>query len=173
MVDCFFVERALKFDPIHAEQTRKKYLCNSLHSNKKINLYNCSIKGDVDGLKNLIEKEKYSLLEECSTAGYYWTALHYAAHYGFTNIVEFFLEKYNNHPDKLDIANLQSNLGLSPLFLALNNSLDLKIKKQMLEIYVKYNAIDFKICNTENLDIFDLCKKNELLEYFLSILRED
>jgi hypothetical protein len=171
LLSCF--ERVKKFDNEYNEKVRKKHLSNTLTTNQKMELYNASVNGNVETLKNLIEVKKYPLMEECSAAGYYWTAIHYAAHYGFVNIVSFVLEYYQNHPDKLEILNLQSNLGLSPLFISLNNSTDIEKKKQVLDLYVKYDAIDFKICTKENDDIFDLCKKHGLLEFFLSILKED
>jgi ankyrin repeat protein len=171
ILSCF--ERVKKFDIEHSEKIRKKQLSSQLNTNQKMELYNCAVNGNVDTLKNLIEVKKYPLMEECSAAGYFWTVIHYAAHYGFVNIVAYVLEYYQNHPEKLDILNLQSNLGLSPLFISLNNSTDIEKKKQILELYVKYDAIDFKICTKEGDDIFDLCKKHNLLEFFLSILKED
>jgi hypothetical protein len=136
-------------------------------------LYNCSVNGSVDTLKNLIETKEYPLLEECSAAGYFWTALHYAAHYGFDTIIAYVLEYYQNHPSKKNILNLQSNLGLSPLFICLNSSAGIEKKKIVLELYVKYDAIDFKICSKESEDVYDICKKHNLLDYFISILKED
>jgi len=161
------------YDKAHAEKVRKKHLQNKLPNNKKLEMYNCSVNGDVKNLIKIVEEENFSLFEEISAAGYFWTSLHYAAHYGNIDIVEYVLDKINDHPDKLDLANLQSNLGLSPLFIALANSLEIEKKKRILDVFIKYDAIDFKICNVDNLDIFDMCKKHNLLEYFLSILRED
>ena len=171
ILSCF--ERTKKFDSEHSEKVRKKHLSNSLNTNQKMELYNSAVNGNVDLLKNLIEEKKYPLMEECSASGYYWTVIHYAAHYGFVNIVNFVLEYYQYNPERLDILNLQSNLGLSPLFISLNNTSDIEKKKQILDLYVKYDVIDFKICTKEGDDIFDLCKKHNLLEYLLSILKED
>ena len=122
-------ERVGKYDKLHADNVRNKHITNTLSTNKKLDLYNCAVKGDLSSLKNLLEKEKFNLLEECSANGYYWTVLHYAAHYGFCNIVEYYLEIFKDHSECLDIVNIQSNLGLSPLFIALNNSLDIEKKK--------------------------------------------
>ncbi len=157
----------------HSEKVRKKHLQNKLPNNKKLELYNCSVNGDVKTFIKQIEIDNCSIFEEISTVGYFWTSLHYAAHYGKIDIVEYVLDKIKDNPDKLDLANLQSNLGLSPLFIALSNSLDIEKKKIILDVFVKYDSIDFKICNDDNLDIFDICKKQNLLDYFLSIIRED
>jgi hypothetical protein len=168
-----YFDRTRKYDSDYAEKVRKNYLSNSLNTNQKMELYNCAVNGNVDTLKNLIEVKKYPLMEECSASGYYWTVIHYAAHYGFVNVVNYVLEYYQNHAAKLELLNLQSNLGLSPLFISINNTTDIEKKKQILDLYVKHDAIDFKICTKENEDIFDLCKKHNLLEYLISILKED
>lgn len=168
----FYREKSY-YDKAHAEKVRKRHLQNKLPNNKKLEMYNCSVNGDVKTLIKYIEEDKCSIFEEISAGGYYWTCLHYAAHYGNIDIVEFVLDKIKDDSDKIDLANLQSNLGLSPLFIALSNTLDVEKKKRILDVFVKYDAIDFKICNVDNLDIFDVCEKYNLLDYFLSILRED
>jgi hypothetical protein len=162
-----------KFDPVYSDQIRKKYLSNTLNANQKMQLYTCAVEGNLENLKKLIEIEKYSLLEECSATGYYWTVFHYAAHYGIESIITYVMEYYQNDCNKKNISNLQSNLGLSPLFICLNSSVSIDKKKNILELYVKYDAIDFNICNKNGEDIYDICKKQGLLEYFFSILKED
>src|SRR5690242_17755446 len=98
ILSCF--ERVKKFDNEHAERVRKKHLSNQLTTNQKMELYNSAVNGQVETLKNLIEVKKYPLMEECSAAGYFWSANHYAAHYGFVEIVKYVLEYYQNDPDK-------------------------------------------------------------------------
>ncbi len=168
-----FKEYNKKYDKQYAEEVRKIHLKNTLKNNQKLEIYNCSVNGDLDKLKILIEENKYNLFEEISAKGYFWTALHYAAHYGHTNIVEYILEKISYSPFKKDLANLQSNLGYTPLFIAINSSLEESKKKNTLNVYLKYDVIDFNICCNNGLDIFDVCKKFKLHEYFLSNLRED
>jgi hypothetical protein len=168
-----YFDRNSKFDSEYAEKIRKKHMTNTLNSTQKMELYNSAVNGNVEILKSLIEQKSYPLMEECSAAGYYWTSIHYAAHYGFVPVIKFVLEYYQNHPDKLEILNLQSNLGLSPLFIALNSSGDVEKKKEVLDLYVQYDSIDFRICSKENEDVFDICKRHNLLDYFLSILKED
>jgi hypothetical protein len=46
-------------------------------------MYNSCVTGDIKDLTNIISK-KYSLVEEVSQAGHFWTMLHYASHYGKT-----------------------------------------------------------------------------------------
>lgn len=172
MEECYF-DRKKVYDIDKAEKVRKQFLTNSLNNSQKMELYNTAINGNVDKLKELVEVKKYNLMEECSASGYYWTVLHYASHYGHVNVVNYILQYYQNHSDKLELLNLQSNLGLSPLLISINNSGGLEKKKQIIELYVHYDIIDFKICSKEEEDIFDLCKKHNLLDYFLSILKED
>jgi hypothetical protein len=137
-------------------------------------LYNASIGGDVSKFKELIEIKKYSIMEECSASGFYWTALHYAAHYGHSNIILYYTEYLKNNPNKIDMMNLQSNLGLSPLYISLSNhSININEKKKILEMYAKNELLDYSMCNKEGLDVFSLCKKQNLLEHFLTLLKED
>ena len=168
-----FKESKNNYDKEYAEEVRKNHLKNSLSNAQKLEMYNCSVNGDVKKLKKLIEEKNYDLFEEISAKGYFWTALHYSAHYGHTNIVEYILERINDDPNKRDLANLQSNLGYTPLFVAITTTLDEKKKKNTLEVYLKYDTIDFKICDNNGLDIFDVCKKYKLQEYLISNLRED
>ena len=45
-------------------------------------LYNASTKGNLDNLKELLIEKGYSITEEVSKEGHFWTVLHYATHYG-------------------------------------------------------------------------------------------
>ena len=72
-------------------------------------LYNSSTKGNLDDLQ-LIAK-KYSLLEEVSKAGYFWTVFHYASHYGHAKVLQYLIDQFDNHQDKYDIFNLQTVEG--------------------------------------------------------------
>ena len=82
------------------------------HSIKeKMMLYGASTKGRLDDLKDILEpmngyKEALSVTEEISKAGYYWTALHYASHYGHYQVVQYLIEFLDDHPDKSDIFNM-------------------------------------------------------------------
>lgn len=168
-----YFPRPKEFNQELAKSRQTKFLSNKLSAEEKMELYNSSVKGDLDKLKQLIAEKKYSITEECSASGYYWTAIHYAAHYGFTNIVKYCLDYYKDHPNKIDIMNLQSNLGLSPLFIGINNTSNFEKKKEIIDLYVEYDVIDYDICSQKHEDIFEICKKNNLLEYFLNTLKED
>ena len=173
MDDVLYWREARQYDEKHAEKMRKNHLSDSLDTTQKMELYTCAISNNLQTLKNLVEEKAFPLMEECSASGYYWTVLHYAAHYGFVPIINYILECYQNDSSKKNIVNLQSNLGLSPLFICMNSSSSAENKKSILELYVKYDAIDFRICSKDNEDVYDICKKHKLLDYFLSILKED
>jgi hypothetical protein len=74
-------------------------------------LYNSSTKGSLDELRSIAMKKNYSLVEEVSKAGYYWTVFHYASHYGHTGVLEFLIAQFSDHPDKFEIFNLQTVEG--------------------------------------------------------------
>lgn len=166
-------ERGHSYNAEYAEKIRIKYLTHQLTANQRIELYNCAVEGQLDKLIELIENKKYPLMEECSADGYYWTVIHYAAHYSFVNIISYVLEYYQYNPNRAEILNMQSNLGMSPLFVSINSTATNEKKKQVIDLYIKYDIIDFTICSKENEDLFDMCKKYELLEYLLSVLKED
>ena len=74
-------------------------------------LYNSSTKGSLDDLMAIAKEKNYSLVEEVSKAGYYWTVFHYASHYGHSKVLEFLIEQFSNHADKYEIFNLQTVEG--------------------------------------------------------------
>lgn len=87
---------------------------------EKMELYTSSTKGRIQDLKLVLESpdKKYSVTEEISKSGYYWTVLHYASHYGHFDILEYLIEYLSDHPDKYEIFNMQTTEGKTPLFCA-------------------------------------------------------
>lgn len=69
-------------------------------------LYNSAINGNFDEIKTIIEDKKYSIFEEISEPGLYWTLFHYASHYGHTKILQYLIEKVTINPLKYEIFNL-------------------------------------------------------------------
>ena len=78
---------------------------------EKMELYNSSTKGKLEDLQTIVQTKKYSLVEEVSKAGYFWTVFHYASHYGHANVLSFLIDSFQDHPDKYDIFNLQTVEG--------------------------------------------------------------
>ncbi len=102
---------APEYNEAIAEDRRKRIL-TKLHSiPEKMELYNSSTKGNYDEMKMIVEIKKYSLVEEVSKAGYYWTVFHYASHYGHAKVLQYLLDQVDNHPDKYEIFNLQTVEG--------------------------------------------------------------
>ena len=168
-----YSKRPTTYNADLAKERHKKFLKNELSSSQKMELYDCGVKGDIEKLKSIVLSKKYNLSEECSATGYFWTVLHYASHYGFVNIVKYVVEYYKDEPNKIDILNLQSNLGMSPLMIAINNVSDISKKKEILEIYVNNNAIDYNICSAKGDDIIAICSKQNLLDHLYCLLKED
>ena len=69
-------------------------------------LYTSSTKGKLEELKEVLENKEYSVTEEISKGGYYWTVLHYASHYGHYDILIYLIEYLQNDTDKFDIFNM-------------------------------------------------------------------
>ena len=102
---------APSYDEDAAEARRKRFLTKQHSIPEKMELYNSSTKGNLDELKNIITNKKYSLVEEVSKAGYYWTVFHYASHYGHAKVLQFLIESFENSADKFEIFNLQTVEG--------------------------------------------------------------
>ena len=102
---------APSYDDDIADQRRVKFLTKKHTIPEKMELYNSSTKGNLDDLKRIVEEKNYSLVEEVSKGGYYWTVFHYASHYGHTSVLQYLIDHYDNHPDKYDIFNLQTTEG--------------------------------------------------------------
>lgn len=83
--------KAPKYDKSLADERRNKYLTTKHSIKEKMQLYSCSTKGKLDELKEILEgsngKEALSVTEEVSKAGYYWTVIHYASHYGHYEVL--------------------------------------------------------------------------------------
>jgi hypothetical protein len=88
---CLYDLGAPSYDEDVAEDRRKRLLTKKHSIPEKMELYNSSTKGTLDELLNITENKKYSLVEEVSKAGYYWTVFHYASHYGHLEVLEYLI----------------------------------------------------------------------------------
>ena len=79
-------------------------------------IYTATTQGNYEDIVSIVEHKKYSILEEVSKAGFFWTALHFASHYGKTKILKYLIKVFEDHPYKHDIFNLQTIEGKTPLF---------------------------------------------------------
>lgn len=107
MTSATFVDLgAPSYDEDVAEDRRKRILTKQHSIPEKMELYNSSTKGNFDEMKVIVENKKYSLVEEVSKAGYYWTIFHYASHYGHAKVLQFLIDQVEDHPEKYEIFNL-------------------------------------------------------------------
>jgi ankyrin repeat protein len=108
------------YDTSLAERRRNQFMTMKHSIKEKMELYTSSTKGRIDELKFVLEDadKNYSVTEEISKSGYYWTVLHYASHYGHFDILEYLIEFLQDHPEKYEIFNMQTTEGKTPLFCA-------------------------------------------------------
>lgn len=141
-------------------------------------LYTSSTKGKIEDLKLVLEdKEKaYSVTEEISKSGYYWTVLHYASHYGHYDILIYLIEFLQSHPDKYEIFNMQTTEGKTPLFCAVlsGDIKQLSDKQRIIKLWFDTNCVDLSLRKQSGEDLLQLAKKNKLYEFIVEYcLRED
>ena len=77
-----------------------------------------STKG-LDKLKEYVEKYNVDANEEISVKGFYWTCLHYCAHFNATCCLEYFLKRtYKKNPTEFkNIINAKTKEGWTPLMI--------------------------------------------------------
>jgi ankyrin repeat protein len=148
------------------------------HSIKeKMELYTSSTKGKLDEIKDILghPEKKYSITEEISKSGYYWTVLHYASHYGHYEVLIFLIEFLEEHPDRYEIFNMQTTEGKTPLFCAvLSGDIKLADKQRIIKLWFDTNCIDLGLRKQSGEDLLQLARKNKLYEFIAEYcLRED
>ena len=161
------------FDSAYADEIRKKYLRTDLPSNLKMDIYNSCTKGETDKYIELVKSGKYPILEECSAAGYFWTGLHYACHYGHYDIIKYTVEHFKDNPEKIAIMSLQSNKGLTPYTIAISNCANYEMKRKILQLFVDNDMINPSLFNTDNKDIFELANQHKVLDILEPYMKED
>lgn len=114
----------------NAAARRERYMTKQHTISEKMALYNCSTQGRIDELQSLLEKQNYSVTEEVSKEGHYWTVLHYASHYGHYKVLEFLVKHLENNDNSFEILNMQTLEGKTPLFCAI---LSCDIKQQTVK----------------------------------------
>ena len=110
------------YSKLNDGQVREKIMTFNLSSEQKMALYNATISGDVTKLKSLVYDSQYPLFEEISAKGYFWTALHYAMHYGKIDLITFILS-YAEGKNVLNlIIRCKSNDNRCPLLCLLKTT---------------------------------------------------
>ena len=144
---------------------------------EKMELYSSSTKGLLNELKDAIQnpQKEFSVTEEISKQGYFWTALHYASHYGHYEVLLFLLEHLEEHPQKYEIFNLQTAEGKTPLFCTvLSGDIKLVDKQRIIKLWFDTNCVDLSLRKKSGEDLLQLARKNKLYEFIVEYcLRED
>ena len=167
------------YDKGLAERRRSKFITMKHTLKEKMVLYHFSTKGQLDELKNLFQKGKespYSLTEEVSKSGFYWTVLHYASHYGHYDVLAYLIELLEDHPHKYDIFNLQTTEGKTPLFCVILSAdiSDEEKKHRIIKLWFDTNCIDLSLRKKTGEDLLQLAKSNNLDQFIIEYcLRED
>ena len=138
-------------------------------------LYTSSTKGLLEDLKQALSTKDYSITEEISKSGYYWTVLHYASHYGHYDVLIFLIEFLEDHPEKFEIFNMQTTEGKTPLFCAiLSGDIKMHQKQRIIKLWFDTNCVDLSLRKQSGEDLLALARKNKLYEFIVEYcLRED
>ena len=158
-----------------AEAARSKLLTKKHTIAEKMQLYNCSTKGNLDEFKILIQEKGYSVSEEVSKEGHFWTVLHYASHYGHLNIIKFLIEHLKDNEKSFEILNMQTVEGKTPLFCAIL-SCDIKpdLKKEIIKEFFDTYQMDLSLRKKTGEDLLQLAKAQNMYEFIvLKCMRED
>ena len=109
---------------LHQQATSTKYLLYQSLQNKNI-----------DTAKKLYEVFNIEPNEELSLENYRWTALHYAAYFDSTHIMNFFLNViYHNHRDEfLDLINIRTREHYTPVMIAAKRG-NISTLEQLLKV---------------------------------------
>ena len=160
----------------NAAARRERYMTKQHTISEKMALYNCSTQGRIDELQSLLEKQNYSVTEEVSKEGHYWTVLHYASHYGHYKVLEFLVKHLENNDNSFEILNMQTLEGKTPLFCAIL-SCDIKqqtVKRDIIKLLFETGQMDLSLRKGSGEDLLDLARRNSLYDFIVTqCLRED
>ena len=174
--------------PLHdkelADRRRQEFLTVQHSVKEKMELYTCSTKGKLDLLREIIkpktpiddeEHQQFSITEEISKQGYFWTVLHYASHYGHYDVLNYLIEHLEDNPDKFEIFNMQTYEGKTPLFCTiLSGDIKLNQKQKIIKRWFDTNNVDLRMRKQSGEDLLQLAKKNKLYDFIVEYcLRED
>ena len=109
-------------------------------------LYNCSTQGKVEELRALLAEKGFSVTEEVSKEGHYWTVLHYASHYGHLKVLEFLMEYIKDKEYSNELLNMQTVEGKTPLFCTiLSGDIQIAMKKDIIKLLFDSGHIDLSL----------------------------
>mmetsp|Transcript_23227 Transcript_23227/g.26919 ORF Transcript_23227/g.26919 Transcript_23227/m.26919 type:complete len:277 (-) Transcript_23227:102-932(-) len=99
---------------------RPKFCLEAQLDSTKNQMHGAISKNDLKTAKKLMELYGIEPHEECSVKGYYWTAIHYACHFGAKDVLTYFIKYlYNKYPDDfVDIINIPTKENWTPLMIS-------------------------------------------------------
>ena len=145
-------------------EIQKKLLTYNLPAPEKLKMYETAISGNLSLFSDLISDKHYPIFEEVSAAGYLWTSLHYAMHYGKEDII-FYILDYCKTNNVLDLAlNLESKDERCPVLCLLkSNYINLEAKteifKKLVSKYKDLKLSDGAIRELRGRNMMGLLKK--------------
>ena len=110
-----------------------------------------------------------------SKEGHFWTVLHYAAHYGHVDVLDYLIDLLKSNENFFEIFNMQTLEGKTPLFCAvLSGDINLETKKEIMKKIFDRCQVDLQLRKSTGEDLCQMAKKNHLYEFLVEFcLRED
>lgn len=135
------IKNPSKLLKLSQEMLRNHLMTFNLHIDKKMEMYHCATQGNLEQFKVLVLYKKYPLLEEISYKNFFWTALHYAMHFGQCDLICFIIDILIKENLLEPVLRLQSNDGRCPLLCLLKSNHTTASRKEELftKLLIKYN----------------------------------
>ncbi|EAS00861.2 ankyrin repeat protein (macronuclear) [Tetrahymena thermophila SB210] len=143
---------------------RPNHLLETKPNKLKKQLLNAVCNDNLDEVKQLVEVEKILPNEELSIYGYFWNSIHYAAHYGKSNILEYLIQQlYKEYKEDLtkEILNYQTKEGWTALMISCIYDSVLCIK-----MLIKLGGINLIQKDIMGRTALDLCKSYGQVDCF-------
>ena len=101
--------------------------------------------------------------------------MHYAAHYGHLNVLQFLMEFVKEKDLLHEMLNMQTVEGKTPLFCTiLSGDITIPVKQQIIKLLFDSGNIDLSLRKSSGEDLLKLAKNNSLYDYIVVYcLRED
>jgi hypothetical protein len=140
------------------KRVKPKYCINVQTDNTKNRLHSMIEKNDVVALKKAMETQNISPYEELSKVDSYWTALHYACHFGSTDCLKYMIRKiFERHPNEFSIVmNEKTVEGYTPLIITAIYG-----RKEATKTLLQTGGIDLKAKSDDGYAAIDHAHKHK------------
>ena len=144
-----------------SNSARPSYVLEKQTNSIKNQVHGAISKRDLKNLKRIVRLFRVDPNEELSVKGYFWTGLHYAAHFKAEDILEFMIKLvYRLNPDKfLDVVNVKTKEGWTPAMIACIYKSD-----KCLDILFKYGGVRLKLTDKHGRNLMELAKYYRAIE---------